>query len=144
MDRIKQLKPNLYTADMSRGKIVIAPSTDFSCHFIVNAKENAEFIRSQAKELLLSGCKHFDFYGAKAGLWHKYFDETDVKYRTGDVALTRIWESLEHFVENLAFDIMNSKDRPSDGILGKKFYILFDDSRVCREAVERLRDWCGA
>ena len=63
MKRYKKLRPNLYSADLHYGKIDIRPGHYCSCFFIVQSTDDMEFIRDQGMQLLLAGCRHFDFSG---------------------------------------------------------------------------------
>lgn len=63
MLRYEKIRPNLYGLDMLYGKIDLKPTHGFSCFFIVEHIEDNDFIKRQAMQLLLAGCRDFNLYG---------------------------------------------------------------------------------
>ena len=134
--RYEKLRPNLYSADLVCGKIDLDPSHRFSCYFIVQHTDDPEFIKKQAMQLLLAGCRNFDFFGEKEILWHNGFDDVDIMLNPDSteetVALTMSWNTIDAFVDALDVDISASPLIPHD------VYLLYDDSVIYRDVLQRL------
>lgn len=121
------------------GKIELNPTHGFSCFFIVEHIDDKEFIKDQALQLLLSGCRNFDFYGKKKDAWHFGVDEADMMlypnmtYET--VALTSGWVSIEEFVEELHYVLSQRPFLPHD------YYLLYDDHEIYQNTLELLDNY---
>ena len=136
MMRYEKLRNNLYSADLVYGKIDLKRSHGFSCYFIVEHMDDEEFIRDQALQLLLSGCRDFVFYGKKEATWHLGVDEADIMLYPDmsdeTLALTSSCETLEEFVDDLHHAI---SERP---FLSHDYYLFYDDSKIYHDAIELL------
>ena len=134
--RYKKLLPNLYSADLHYGKIELKPTHGFSCFFIIRHTDDKEFIKDQAIQLLLSGCRNFDFYGEMEPMWHICVDEADIllypDYTSETVALTSGWDNLEEFAEALHDELSLRPFVPHD------FYLLYDDEGTYKEVLGLL------
>lgn len=134
--KYEKLRPNLYGAHLVYGKIDLNPTHRFSCFFIVQHTDDTEFIKKQAMQLLLAGCRNFDFFGKKEPLWHLGFDDVDIMLNPNstpeNVALTSGWSTLDDFVE--ALDLVISV-RP---IVPHDTYLLYDDRAIYEEVLRRL------
>ncbi len=134
--RYEKLRHNLYSADLRYGKIELKSTHGFSCFFIVEHTDSKEFIKDQALQLLLAGCRNFDFYGKMEPLWHIGFDEADILLfpdsTSETVALTSSWETLDEFVETLQDELSVRPFVPHD------FYLLYDDEGIYKEVLRLL------
>ena len=75
MQRYEKLNPNFYGAEMFYGKIDLKLPHLFSCFFIVEHTTDKTYIKDQVMQLLLTGCRDFDFYGAAEPVWQLCADE---------------------------------------------------------------------
>lgn len=136
MQRYEKLRANLFGVDMFCGRIDLKPTHGFSCFFIVEHTVDKAFIKDQTIQLLLAGCRNFDFYGAAGPIWHFCVDEADImtkfEFNTGTVALTSGWSSLEDFVDALDMELSLRPFVPHD------FYLIYDDAEIYKEAVKML------
>lgn len=132
----KKLGLNLYSADVHYGKIDLKSTHRFSCFFIVQHTDDKKFIKDQAIQLLLAGCRNFDFYGKMESLWHSEFDEADILLfpdsTAETVALTSGWETLVEFVDALHAELSLRSFVPHD------YYLLYDDAALYKEALRLL------
>lgn len=139
MQGYEKLRPNFYSADLVYGKIDLKLTHTFSCFFIVQHVDDKEFIKDQAIQLLLTGGRLFDFYGAKEAIWHLGFDEADIllypDQQCEDVAMTSGWQTLEEFVEVLGQGL---SERP---IVPHDYYLFYDDSDTYNEALKLLDNY---
>lgn len=136
MPRYKKLRPNLYSADLFYGKIDLKPGHGFSCFFIVQHTDDKEFIKDQAIQLLLAGCRNFDFYGKMEPIWHLGFDDADILLNPNStqetVALTSGWDTIDEFVEVLHNEISCRPFVPHD------YYLIYDDEETYEDVLRRL------
>ena len=134
--RYEKLRPNLYGAHLVFGKIDLNPTHRFSCFFIVQHTDDKEFIKKQAMQLLLAGCRNYDFFGEKEPLWHLGFDDVDIMLNPNstpeNVALTSGWSTLDDFVDALDLAISVRPIVPHDT------YLLYDDRAIYEEVLKRL------
>ena len=134
--RYEKLRPNLYGAHLVYGKIDLNPTHRFSCFYIVQHTDDEKFIKKQAMQLLLAGCRNFDFFGEKEPLWHLVFDDVDIMLNQDltpeSVALTSGWSALDDFVEVLDLVISARPTVPHDT------YLLYDDRAIYEEVLRRL------
>ena len=139
MAMYKKLKPNLYSADLHYGKIDLCdlkPGHGFSCFFIVQNTDDRDFIKDQAIQLLLAGCRNFDFYGKMEPIWHLGFDDADIMLNPNStpetVALTSGWSTIDEFTEVLHNEISCRTFVPHD------FYLIYDDKKIYEDVLRRL------
>ena len=136
MPRYRKLRPNLYSADLVYGKIDLKPGHGFSCFFIVQHIDDKEFIKDQAIQLLLAGCRNFDFYGEKGPIWHLGFDDADILMNPNStpetVALTSGWDTIDEFVEVLHNEISCRLYVSHD------YYLLYDDEETYEYVLQSL------
>ena len=134
--RYEKLRPNLYGTHLKYGKINLNPPHSFSCFFIVQHTDDEDLIEEQARQLLLAGCRNFDFFGKKESLWHLGFDDVDIMLNQDltpeSVALTSGWSTLDDFVEALNLEISVKPTIPHDT------YLLYDDRAIYEEVLRRL------
>ena len=136
MQRYKKLRPNLFSADLHYGKIDIKPDHYFSCFFIVQHTDDREFIKDQAIQLLLAGCRNYDFYGEKRKIWGTGLEEA---YRIvlpensveNTIRLNR-WDTIEGFVAALNKSISM---RP---IVLCDHFLLYDDMNIYEAVVDQV------
>ena len=134
MQRYKKLRPNLFSADLHFGKIEIKPDHYCSCFFIVQRTDDREFIKDQAIQLLLAGCRNYDFYGEKRKIWETGLEEA---YRIvlpensveNTIRLNR-WDIIEDFVAVLNKSISMRPIVPCD------HFLLYDDMKIYEAVVE--------
>ena len=134
MQRYKKLRPNLFSADLHFGKIEIKPDHYCSCFFIVQRTDDREFIKDQAIQLLLAGCRNYDFYGEKRKIWETGLEEA---YRIvlpensveNTIRLNR-WDIIEDFVAALNKSISMRPIVPCD------HFLLYDDMKIYEAVVE--------
>ena len=136
MVRYEKLRPNFYSADLGDGKIEMKPAHNFSCFFIVQHVEDKEFIKNLAVQLLLTGCRIFQFYGEKEATWHLGVDGADILLYPDssceNVALTMSCQTLEEFAESLDSGL---SERP---IVPHDYYLFYDDNEIYHETLKLL------
>ena len=95
-----------------------------------------EYIKDQAIQLLLSGCRDFYFYGEKETLWHLGFDEVDTflfPYSTAETVAQSVgYDNLGEFVEAL-HDAISTR-----GIIPLDCYLIYDDTEIYHDVLHRL------
>ena len=134
MQRYKKLRHNLFSADLHFGKIEIKPDHYCSCFFIVQHTDDREFIKDQAIQLLLAGCRNYDFYGEKRKIWETGLEgayrivlpENSVE---NTIRLNR-WDIIEDFVAALNKSISMRPIVPCD------HFLLYDDMKIYEAVVE--------
>ena len=134
MQRYKKLRPNLFSADLHFGKIEIKPDHYCSCFFIVQRTDDRAFIKDQAIQLLLAGCRNYDFYGEKRKIWETGLEgayrivlpENSVE---NTIRLNR-WDIIEDFVAALNKSISMRPIVPCD------HFLLYDDMKIYEAVVE--------
>lgn len=131
-----KLRSNLYGAHLIYGEIDLNPTHIISCFFIVEHTDDKEFIKKQAMQLMIAGCRNFDFFGKKEPLWHLGFDDVDIMLSPNstlmNVALTSGWSLLDDFVEALNLVISVRPIVPIDT------YLFYDDRAIYEEVVRQL------
>ena len=139
MQRYERLRSNFYSADLVYGKIDLKNLHHFSCFFIVQHVDNKKFIKDQAIQLLLAGCRNFDFFGNKEPIWHLGVDEADILLypdaSSEDVALTSGWQTLEEFAETLDVCLSERICVPHD------FFFFYDDYEIYNKTMRLLNDY---
>lgn len=134
--RYEKLRNCLYGAHHIYGKIDLNPRHTFSCFFIVQHTDDKEFIKEQAMQLLLAGCRNIDFFGEKESIWHLGFDDVNIilnLYSSPEnVALISGWSTLDDFVDQLHRGISARSIIPHDT------YLLYDDWALYEEVQRRL------
>ena len=125
MKRYKKLRPNLYSADLHYGKIDIRPDHYCSCFFIVQSTDDMEFIRDQGMQLLLAGCRHFDFSGDRRTIWQKGIEAAHGLVIAGNgggkAICMNVWDTIEEFAVSLNKSISLRTIIPCD------HFLLYDD-----------------
>ncbi len=131
-----QLQPSLISVDLADRCVHIQPNHEFSCFFLVQHTNDRVFIEKLATQLLLAGCRSFDFHGKHEPLWHDCFDDADIMLNPDatpeDVALTSGWKTLEDFAEALYLDVSAPALAPHD------VYLMYDDRSVYEAALKLL------
>lgn len=138
MQQYEKLGNNLYGAEMYRGKLELKPTHGFSCFFIVEHIADKEFVKNQAMQLLLAGCRNFNFYGNAEPIWHLIVDETDILLypdsTSESVALTSGWDSIEDFADALDVELSLRTFVPHD------IFLIYDDVRIYNDVVACLEE----
>ena len=138
MQRYEKLRENLYGAHLMYGKIDLKPTHGFSCHFIVEHTDEEDFIEEQFMQLLLAGCRNFDFYGEKKSIWRKGYKTVYRKLYPNPTEETfacfSAWGSIEGFAGELRDRLSVRYFVPQD------FYILYDDKELYHKVLELLDD----
>ena len=138
MQRYEKLSPCLYGAEIFYGKIDLKITHGFSCFFIVEHTTDKTYIKDQVMQLLLTGCRNFDFYGAAEPVWHLCVDEVNsILYpdpTPENVALTSGWNSIKDFVDALDEQLSS---RP---FVLHDFYLIYDDAGIYAEVLRMLDD----
>ena len=136
MQRYKKLRPNLFSADLHYGKIDIKPDHYFSCFFIVQHTDDREFIKEQMIQLLLSGCRWFDFYGDKGAVWEASLEEAHrivlPKNSVENTIRLNRWDTIEGFVAALNKSISMRPIVPCD------HFLLYDDMNIYEAVVDQV------
>lgn len=139
MDRYVCLNSKFYSLNMYHGITNLKHRRNFQCFFIVEHPCSAEFIREQARMLLKSRCKNFDFYGAFSKKWDIGFDSVDIQFHPNDddtdIALTSAWKNFDDFVDALELALSTRAFIPCD------IYLIYDDDVIYQNVLERLKKY---
>ena len=138
MLRYEKIRPNLYGLDMLYGKIDLKPTHGFSCFFIVEHIEDNDFIKRQAMQFLLAGCRDFNLYGKTEYIWRVCVADVNLLLNQNaaseTMTLISCWNTLEEFVDVLGAAIAVRSFIPHD------YYIIYDDKDIYKEALKMLYD----
>ena len=125
MSRCEKLRPNLYGCELYYGKIDMNKTHAKACFFLVNHKADTEFIKKQALQFIVAGCKRYDFFGKYSEEWHLAFDLADISVNPDSdeetVAITVSHQTIEDFVDTL------NEWLSCRGIVPYDFYLIYDD-----------------
>lgn len=125
MSRCEQLRPNFYGCDLYYGKIDMKKTHVSVCFFLVNHKADTEFIKKRALQLILAGCKSYEFFGKYSEEWHLALDLADISINPDSneesVAITVSHQTIEDFVDSLNEWLSCRSIVPYD------YYLIYDD-----------------
>ena len=131
----QHLSYNLSSTPLVYGQIELKPAHRFTCCFLVDHIINEEYIRSQARQLFLAGCREFVFVGREAERWHIGFDEVDIALNLNGtsepVAVTTSYADKRSFADML-------RNRLSEETLVPHDYILVYDDPVLYQKILNL------
>lgn len=138
MNYCEKILPTLYGLDLFYGKLDAKQGHNFSCFFIVECTFDNEFIKQQALQLLLAGCKEYNFYGKYKNEWHKEFEQTNYmlhldKENNGFI-LVNSWTEIEKFVHVLEERVSLRTIVPHDE------YLIYDDIKIYEKVVKLLKE----
>lgn len=126
MSRCEKLRPNFYGCELYYGKIDMNKTHAPVCFFLVNHKADAEFIKKQALQLIVAGCKNYEFFGKYSKKWHLALDMADISVNPDsnedEIAITVSHQTLEEFVDSLNEWLSCRSIVPYD------FYLIYDDA----------------
>ena len=112
MERYEKLRLNFFSCDLKYGKIELKPGHNCHFFFIVNNPVEKVFMKKQALQMVLSQCKHFEFFGRYANEWHNAIDEAHIAVYPNaseeKIVMTITDDMLDDFVEELRFYLCTS------------------------------------
>ena len=130
---------SFYSANMTSGKVELAPARGFICFLIAEHIDDEAFIKEQVDLILFAGCKGFEIYGDKEQHWHSLIDAEDVRlyYDGVQFAYSASWDSKPSFVHTL-FRALND-ERP----IKNDIYLIYDDEKVYEDVLEKVteKEW---
>ena len=131
--RYKILGTRFFSAELIRGKIELKPTHSFSCFFIVQHTDDKHFIKEQALQLLLAGCRIFHFFGTYASEWKCGINEARLLAFPVTTSYTTVessaWDSLDEFIEQLRIALTTR------GIVPCDYYLLYDDEKLYQQVL---------
>jgi hypothetical protein len=102
----------------------------------VQHTDDREFIKEQMIQLLLSGCRWFDFYGDKGAVWEASLEEAHrivlPKNSVENTIRLNRWDTIEGFVAALNKSISM---RP---IVLCDHFLLYDDMNIYEAVVDQV------
>lgn len=127
--------PSFHSVDLYIGNVTVPPTHTFSCFFIVEHIYNNDYIEKIAKKLLVSDCRHFEFWGAQGQHWENVFDTMDMlihpKFDKDSIALTTAWQKVSDLVESLDLQMSLRSIVPHD------VYVFYDDERLYEDVLRQ-------
>ena len=137
MERYEKLRLNFFSCDLKYGKIELRPGHNCDFFFIVNNPVEKEFMKKQALQMVLSQCKHFEFFGRYANEWHNAIDEAHIAIYPNaseeEIVMMVTDDTLEDFVEELRFYLSCRCIVPFD------IYLIYDDVDLYKQVLERIK-----
>ena len=134
--RYKKLRPNFYSAHLNTGKLDLKPNHTAHFFFVVENSNDKEYMRQQARELLLTPGLWFEFYGRYRNEWELAFDEMDIMLHPNmdeeEIAMTSSWTDLDSFVDTLDLAL------ETRSIVLCDIYLLYDDEDIYKQIIEKL------